>query len=165
MCVCTKSFQSCLSLCHPMDRSLPGSSVHGILQARILEWVPMSSYRGSSWPRIKPASLTSPTLAGGSFTISATWEAQTAYSWVLFLDSLWQSLLFNCFFLNHDVQSGYWYNQINIYCICYCFCYSYSLFLYLYFTLLLSFVAWSEHSVEKLILFLSLSFLKHICDT
>ena len=33
------SFQSCLTLCDPMDRSLPGSSVHGILQARILEWV------------------------------------------------------------------------------------------------------------------------------
>ena len=30
--------QSCLALCHPMDCSLPGSSVHGILQARILEW-------------------------------------------------------------------------------------------------------------------------------
>ena len=57
----------------------------------------MSSYRGSSWPRIKPASLTSPTLAGGSFTTSATWEAQTTYSWVLFLDPLWQSLLFNWF--------------------------------------------------------------------
>ena len=33
--------QSCLTLCNPMDRSLPGSSVHGILQARILEWVAM----------------------------------------------------------------------------------------------------------------------------
>ena len=98
MCVCTKLLQSCSSLCDPMDRSLPGSSVHGILQARILEWVPMSSYRGSSWPRIKPASLTSPTLTDGSFTTSATWEAQTTYSWVLFLDSLWQSLFFNWIF-------------------------------------------------------------------
>ena len=38
-------------LCHPMDCSPPGSSAHGILQARILEWVAMSSSRGSSWPR------------------------------------------------------------------------------------------------------------------
>ena len=43
--------QSCLTLCNPMDCSLPGSSVHGILQARILEWVPISFFRGSSWPR------------------------------------------------------------------------------------------------------------------
>ena len=37
--LCAKSFQSCLTLCDPMDCSPPGSSVHGILQARILEWV------------------------------------------------------------------------------------------------------------------------------
>ena len=41
-----KSFQSCPILCDPMDHSLPGSSVHGILQARMLEWVAMSSSRG-----------------------------------------------------------------------------------------------------------------------
>ena len=43
--------QSCLILCEPMDCSLPGYSVHGILQARILEWVAISSSKGSSWPR------------------------------------------------------------------------------------------------------------------
>ena len=43
--------QSCLTLCNPMHCSPPGSSVHGILQARILEWVAMPSSRGSSWPR------------------------------------------------------------------------------------------------------------------
>ena len=42
--------QSCPTLCDPMDCSPPGSSVHGILQARILEWVVMPSFRGSSWP-------------------------------------------------------------------------------------------------------------------
>ena len=46
--VCTKSLQSHLSLCNPMDCSPQGSSVHEILQARILEWVPMPSSRGSS---------------------------------------------------------------------------------------------------------------------
>ena len=45
-----KSLQSCLTLCDPMDGSLLGSSVHGILQARILEWVGMPSSRGSSRP-------------------------------------------------------------------------------------------------------------------
>ena len=37
--------QSCLTLCDPMDYSLPGSSAHGILQARILEWVAISFSR------------------------------------------------------------------------------------------------------------------------
>ena len=43
--------QSCLTLCDPMDCSLPGSSVHGILQAKILEWVAIPYSRGSSQPR------------------------------------------------------------------------------------------------------------------
>ena len=43
--------QSCLTLCDPMDCSLPGSSVRGIFQARVLEWVAISFSRGSSGPR------------------------------------------------------------------------------------------------------------------
>ena len=43
--------QSCPTLCSPMDCSLPGSSVHGIHQVRILEWVAISFSRGSSQPR------------------------------------------------------------------------------------------------------------------
>ena len=43
--------QSCLTLCDPVDCSPPGSSIHGILQARILEWVAISFSRGSSRPR------------------------------------------------------------------------------------------------------------------
>ena len=79
-----KVAQSCLTLCNPMDCSSPGSSVHGILQARILEWVDMPSSTRSSQPSpppdlpnpgIEPAFLTSPALAGGFFTTSATWEA------------------------------------------------------------------------------------------
>ena len=42
--------QSCLTLCNPMKCSLPGSSIHGILQVRILVWVAMPFSRGSSWP-------------------------------------------------------------------------------------------------------------------
>ena len=47
---------SCPTLCGPVDCSPPGSSVHGILQATALEWVAMSSSRGTSQPRIKPRS-------------------------------------------------------------------------------------------------------------
>ena len=52
MCACVraKSLQSCPTLCDPMDCSPPGFSVHGILQARILEWVAMPYSRASSQP-------------------------------------------------------------------------------------------------------------------
>ena len=48
VCVCA---QSCPTLCNPIDCSLPGPSVHGLFQARILEWVVISYSRGSSPPR------------------------------------------------------------------------------------------------------------------
>ena len=57
--------QSCPSLCDPMDCSLPGSSVHGILQARILEWVAYPFSRGSSQPRNQTWVSC---IAGGFFT-------------------------------------------------------------------------------------------------
>ena len=66
----TKSLQSCPTLCHPTDRSLPGFSGHGVLQARILDWVAMPSSSDLSDPGIKPTSGTSPALAGGFFTPS-----------------------------------------------------------------------------------------------
>ena len=49
VCVCSGA-QLCPTLCDPVDCSPPGFSVHGILQARILEWVAIFSSRGSSWP-------------------------------------------------------------------------------------------------------------------
>ena len=72
-----KLFQSCRTLCNPMDCSPPGSSVCRILQARIVEChgVAMPSCRRSFNPGIEPMSLMSPALAGGFFTTSATWEA------------------------------------------------------------------------------------------
>ena len=68
--------QACQILCDPMDWSPLGSSVHGILQARILEWVAIFFSRESSDPGIKPVSLLSPALPGWFFSASATWEAQ-----------------------------------------------------------------------------------------
>ena len=43
--------QSCLTLCNPMDCSLPGFSIHGIFQERVLKWVAISFSRRSSWPK------------------------------------------------------------------------------------------------------------------
>ena len=50
-CACAKSLQSCPILCDPVNHSPPGSSVHGILQARTLAWVAIPFFRGSSRPR------------------------------------------------------------------------------------------------------------------
>ena len=60
--LCVKALQSCRTLWNSLDCSLLGSSVHGILQARILEWVAMPSSRRSSDPGIKPLSLVAPPL-------------------------------------------------------------------------------------------------------
>ena len=73
----TKLLQLCLTLCDPTDWSLPGSSVHGILQARTLEWVAMPSSRGSSQPRDQTQISC---IAGGFFTVWATREAQEYWS-------------------------------------------------------------------------------------
>ena len=86
-CVCA---QSCLTLCNPMDCSFPGFSAHGISQVSILEWVAISSSRGSSWPRnwthISCVSCTSRLV----LYHWATWEAPlcadieiiSSFSWV-----------------------------------------------------------------------------------
>ena len=67
--------QSCQTLCDPMGYSPPGSCVHGIIQARILEGLPCPPPGDLPDPGIEPMSLTSPALGGRSFTISATWKA------------------------------------------------------------------------------------------
>ena len=67
--------QSCPTLCNPMDCSPPGSSVLGILLARILEWVTMPSSRGSSCPQDRTWVFMSTALVGGFFTTNSTWEA------------------------------------------------------------------------------------------
>ena len=74
-CMHAKSLQSCLNICNPIGCSPLGSSVHDILQPRILECIARPSSRGSSKPGIKPESLMSPALAGRFFTTSTTWEA------------------------------------------------------------------------------------------
>ena len=88
----------CPTLCDPMDCSPPGSSVRGILQARVLEWDAMPSSRGSSQPREAPGfpagqTDSSPSDPPGSFSTHLTlplslwhsfWEAQSqicSYSW------------------------------------------------------------------------------------
>ena len=68
-CVCGLVTQSFLTLCDPMNCSLSGSSIHGILQVRILEWNTIPFSRGSSWPRDRSKVSC---IAGRFFAIWAT---------------------------------------------------------------------------------------------
>ena len=76
-CMRAKLPQSCPTLCDPMDSSLPGSSVHGILQARLLECPHPGDLPDTG---IEPVSLASPALAGGFFTTSTAWESYIIYT-------------------------------------------------------------------------------------
>ena len=67
-CGCTRSLQSCLTLYDAMDCSPLGSSLHMILQVRILEWIAMPSFRGSSQPRDQPRVFWGSCIAGRFFT-------------------------------------------------------------------------------------------------
>ena len=67
MCVCSQLPQSCPALCDPMDCSPPGSSLHEILQTRILEWITMPSSGDLPDPVIEPLFCVS-CIAGGFFT-------------------------------------------------------------------------------------------------
>ena len=84
--LCMLVAQSCLTLCDPRDCSLPGSSVHGILQATILECVVFSFSRGYSRPRDRTQVSC---LASRFFTSWVTWE-------VVFLDNSLYMKFFIC---------------------------------------------------------------------
>ena len=79
VCRQAKLLQSCPALWDSMDHSAPGSSVQGILQARIPEWVAMPSFSRSPQPRGWTKSLMPSTQSGRFFITSATWEA---YNWL-----------------------------------------------------------------------------------
>ena len=78
LCVCAKSLQVCLTLCDPMYCSSPGSCVHKIPQARILEWVALFQgtfpTQGSNLCLLHPLAL-----VGKFFTTSATWEVHISF--------------------------------------------------------------------------------------
>ena len=96
--VSAQSLQWCLTLCDPMDYSPPGSSVHGISQARILEWVTISFSRGSS--QLRDETQVSH-IAGRFFTTELPGKPRHSLNWSLnndkkihFLIQKWISLLY-----------------------------------------------------------------------
>ena len=98
---CVLVTQSCLTLCDPMDCSPPGFCVHGILQARILEWIAMPCSRGSSQP--KDQTLIS-CIVGRFFTIWATGKSKLTRTPMF--TSRWSLQLFQKFPLSGGYQSN-----------------------------------------------------------
>ena len=82
--VCAKSLQLCPTLCNPMDCSLPGSSVRGILQVRILGGLPCPPPGLLPNPKIESMSLSSPTLVDGVFTTSHLGRPMSTLSITIF---------------------------------------------------------------------------------
>ena len=100
-CMLAKSLQLCPTLCDPMDCGLPGSSVHGISQTRILEWVATSFFRGSSNPRTKPVSSAWPV---DSLPLSHLGSPQKVLGWPKSLYG---------FFCNILWKNSLWWTQYN----------------------------------------------------
>ena len=98
-CWCGLVTKSCLTSCDPMDCSPPGSSVHGISQARILEWVTTSFSRGSSWPRDQTwvSCIGRPLLYH--------WVTRKAYSTRIDVIKFWVSVSQRCFLVIITVKS------------------------------------------------------------
>ena len=99
-CCCHWVAQSCLTLCHPVGCSPPGSSVHAILQARIQEWVAMPSSRGSSWPR---DSTQVSCIAGRFFITEPPGKPH--------------KMAFSHLNINMSRQGNYGRNVLNIFCL------------------------------------------------
>ena len=113
-CCCCLVTKSCLTPCHPLDCSPPGSSVSVIFQARILQWVGIFFSRGSSWPRNWPRS---PALAGGSFTAEPPGKLLwcmvglvPSYLWCCFVESGFEDLRkkFSITIMNYCWTSLWW---------------------------------------------------------
>ena len=95
----------CLTLCHPIDHSWPGSSFHQISQARILEWVAISFSRGSSQPREEPT----PPVSVGCFQVISR-----IFCLLKQLVSSWEVLSNRTLCCNRSLGSGSQHGQVLV---------------------------------------------------
>ena len=110
---CTlNQLHSCLTLHNSVDCSLSGSSVHGIFQARIPEWLPCPPSGDLPDPGIEPRSLMAPALASRLFTTSATWEAHLLASDQI--RSVAQSCPTLCLWVANCFSTIYWENYFPL---------------------------------------------------
>ena len=100
--------QLCLTLCDPMDCGLPGFYVHGIFQARILEWVAISFSSGSSWPRDQ---IQVSCISDRCFTIWATRET-------FIIKVRYWPINFFVVALSNLISGWWWPHRINLRVFC-----------------------------------------------
>ena len=118
MCLHAQLLQSYPTVCDSMDHSLPGSSVHGIFQARILEWVAISSARGFSWPRDQIQVFCVSCIAGRFFTTEPLGKPNLAHGHLSI-----NSLLLFCYYQCHCLgvlPKPFWVNKrkcLSAFCI------------------------------------------------
>ena len=105
--------QLCPTVCDPMDCSLPGSSIRGILHARVLEWVAISFSRRSSQPRDQTQVSC---IAGRRFTIWATGEVPTLQEGSFF-STLSSAFIISRFFLVMAILTGVKWYLVVLICI------------------------------------------------
>ena len=111
-CMRAKWLQSCPALCNSMDCSPPGSSGHGISQARILAWDAISSFRRSSWPRDRTY------ISCIGRWILYRWATKEAWAAVYsFVSGRSHSI--------HSLRSSKKLNDLSIWSLCYCYYYYY----------------------------------------
>ena len=121
--------QSCLTFCYPMDCSLPGSSVHRLLQSRNLKWVAIPFSRGSSWPRDQTQVFW---IAGRSFTFWSIWCFRPSYVKV------------PCKLVAITIVIGMLLLSLGHWQICWCNCYSFISEYTLNFLLLVFTLKWTQ---------------------
>ena len=111
---------SAVTLCDPMDCSLPGSSVHGIFQARILEWVAISYSRGSSWSRDQTCVSYVSCIGRWVLYPWGTWEAPISYmKYVEMISGI--GIQFNLFFKRFFDVYHFLKSLLNFLPYCFCF--------------------------------------------
>ena len=112
VCICV---QSCPTLCYPIDRSLPGSSIHGIFQAWILEWVAISFSRGSSWPRDQ-THISYASFIGRWVLYNYRHLGNILYSITQFHFSYYFSFWPWNYYLTFDLENAYYYSNVYFSC-------------------------------------------------
>ena len=119
---CCFSLPSCLTLCDPMDCSPSGSSVHGISQARILEWVAVPSSRDLPHPGIEPASPASNALKADSLPTELSGKP-----WLKCLSAIDIFFKFESLNLSHlFLSSPSLLSSVNhLFVLCFCNCFSF----------------------------------------
>ena len=108
-----QSLQLCPTLCSPMDHSSPGSSVHGVLQARILEWIVISYSRGSSWSRNWTHLSYVSCRQAGSLPLAPPGKLTSKRIMAWTMSGAWEEMLWSIFWCTKNLMTCVWQKDRN----------------------------------------------------